>query len=125
VNSARQVQPPPPSQLKKRRGELPPPDGNTSSGTKRFKPSEPGGLVYNWKENAGLLDHIARRRPIQFVDEEDDIVEVEGEFDRAERTETLNAVRDAKPSTVRVNSVSVCCLIMHVRVIVQSYKLYT
>lgn len=105
MNEVRQVQPPPPSQLKKRKGPDPPPPavGNTSS--KRTKTSEPGGLVYNWKENAGLLYHIAKKRPVEFIDDDDDIAQ--GEFDTAEQPDTLKAVRASKPSTVRVNPVSV------------------
>jgi hypothetical protein len=102
VNEVRQV--PPPSQLKKRKApELPPPvDGNTS--TKRIKASEPGGLLPNWKQNAsvGLLEHVAYKHPIEFI-ASDDKDNVEGEFDRSEGMKMLDAVRAAKPSTVRVD----------------------
>jgi hypothetical protein len=62
----------------------------------------------------GLLSHIARKRPIEFVsDNEDDFVEpVEGEFDRSEGSETLDAVRATKPSTVRIDDKLVCVLII-------------
>lgn len=103
MSEARQF--PPPSQSKKRAGPDPPPpvDGNTS--TKRTKVSEPGGLVSNWKKkiNVGPLEHIACKRPIKFIDDEEDNI-VEGEFDRAEEPDTLNAVRASKPSIVRVES---------------------
>lgn len=56
------------------------------------------------------MEHIARKRPIEFADDEDD--PVEGEFDKAEGSDTLNAARDSKPSTVRVNTKSVCILII-------------
>lgn len=120
MNDARQVPPPPPVQLKKRKGpELPPPvDGKTNA--KRHKISEPSGLVYDWKKNAGLLEHIAKRRPIEFVDSEDDLVE--GEFDKAEQPNTLNAVRASKPSIVRVNPVSVRGLIILDPLIVHTYN---
>ena len=108
MNDARQMQPPPPSQIKKRKGPDPPPpvDGNTSS--KRIKTSEPGGLVSNWKENAGLQTRVANKLPAEFDDNEDDFVE--GEFDRPEQPDTLKAVRASKPSTVKVEPVSVSVL---------------
>jgi hypothetical protein len=57
----------------------------------------------------GLLSHIARKRPIEFIDNEDDSAEpVEGEFDRSEGADTLAAVRAAKPSTVRIDDKLVC-----------------
>ena len=105
MNQARQVPPPSESQLKKRKGPDPPPPADGDTSTKRTKISEPGGLVPNWKKSVGLLSHIAKKHPIEFVDDED-VVE-EGEFDRAEGPETLNAVRASKPSTVRIDSKSV------------------
>ena len=39
---------------------------------------------------------------MEFVDEGDEMVE--GEFDKAEGPDTLNAVRASKPSTVRVDT---------------------
>ena len=111
MNEARQV--PPPSQSKKCKDPKPSPpvDGNTSA--KRTKVSEPGGLVSNWKKktDVGLLEHIARKRPIEFLDDEDDLVE--GEFDRAEGPDALNAVRDSKPSTVRIDSKLVSRIIIY------------
>lgn len=102
MNEVRQV-PPTESQSKKRKGPEPPTPvaGNTS--TKRTKASEPGGLVPNWKKktDVGILEHIARKRPIEFIDDEDDLVE--GEFDRSEGQDTLDAVRATKPSTVRID----------------------
>jgi len=69
--------------------------------------SEPGGLVPNWKKtDVGILEHIARKRPIEFIDDKDNLIE--GEFDRSEGQDTLNAVHAAKPSMVRVNNKSVC-----------------
>ena len=76
------------------------------AGAKRVKPSEPGGLVYDWKKNAGLLHCIAKKHPIEFVDD-DDVVEGEGEFDKAEQPGTLDAVRASKPSAVRIHPVLV------------------
>ncbi len=113
VNVVRQV-PPPPSSKKRKAPEPPQPpavDGNTSTSTKR-PTIKPGGLVANWKQNVqvgGLLDNIACKNPVEFVDEGDDLVE--GEFDKAEGPDTLNAVRASKPSTVRVDTKLVCELI--------------
>jgi hypothetical protein len=100
VNNARQVQPLP-FQVKKRKGPdpLPPVNGNTS--TKRTKASEPGGLVRNWKPTLPLSE-IARKHPIQFVKDEDDMEE--GEFDKEEGQASLEAVRACKPSTVRIDA---------------------
>jgi len=108
VNDARQVLPSQPPQLKKRRAPEPSPSVDANTCTKRPKPSEPGGLVPNWrrKTDVGILEHVARKHPIEFVDEEDDLVE--GEFDKAEALETLWAVRASKPSTVRVDKKLVC-----------------
>lgn len=115
MNDARQVPPNPPpsgSQLKKRKepdSDLPPPvDGNAS--TKRTKTSNPGGLVTNWKQSVGLLEHVANKHPIDFFDDED--VTVEGEFDNAEGPDMLNAVRASKPSTVKIESKMVSRMIM-------------
>ena len=109
MNGARQVPPSAPTnpQLKKRKGPELARAINGNSSTKRAKVSQPGGLVPNWKKKAdvGLLQHIARKNPIEFVNDEDNVVE--GEFDRAEGPETLNAVRASKPSTVRIDSKSV------------------
>jgi hypothetical protein len=83
--------------------------------------SEPGGLVSNWKENADLQTSITNKHPVEFVDDEDDFVE--GEFDRAEQQDTLKAVRASKPSTVRVNPVSV--RVLFILYMIGSYKQYT
>ena len=116
MNGARQVPPasagPTESQLKKRKGPEPAPAVDSNPSTKRAKPSQPGGLVPNWKKKAdvGLMQHIARKNPIEFVDDEND--PVEGEFDQCEGQDTLNAVRAAKPSTVRIDSKSVSRIII-------------
>lgn len=109
----------PPSQIKKRKGPEPPPvvavDGNTN---KRTKTSEPGGLVPNWKKNAGIMSSVTHKHPVDseavFIqgDNEDDLVE--GEFDKDESTDTLNTVRASKPSTVRINTKVVHSLIAFV-----------
>lgn len=107
MNEVRQV-PPTESQSKKRKGPEPPTPvaGNTS--TKRTKASEPGGLVPNWKKktDVGLLEHIGCKRPIEFIDNEDDLVE--GQFNRSEGQDTLDAVHATKPSMVRINEADVC-----------------
>lgn len=101
---ARRVLPPPASQLKKRKAVECPAhvDGNTS--TKRTKYSEPGGLIPGWKQSARILPHVANKRPqaVDLVDDDDDFIE--GEFDRGEEPDTLDAVRASKPSTVRIES---------------------
>lgn len=115
MNEARQVLPPQaPTQSQKRKASEPPPPGEANSSTKRVKASEPGGLLPNWKRNASvdILTHIARKNPIQFVDDEDDLPVVEGEFDRSEGTDTLEAVRATKPATVRIDDKLVCVLII-------------
>ena len=56
------------------------------------------------------MEHIAHKRPIEFADDKDD--PVEGEFDKAEGSDTLNAARDSKPSMVRVDTKSVCIIII-------------
>lgn len=107
VNDARQVLPSQPPQLKKRKAPEPSPSVDANTSTKRTKTSEPGGLVPNWRRKAdvGILNHVAHKHSIEFVDEEDI---VEGEFDKAEALETLCAVRASKPSTVRVDKKLVC-----------------
>jgi hypothetical protein len=113
VNEARHV-PAPTSQIVKKRKapERPeqPPLVHDSTSTKRMKASDPGGLVANWRQKTDLLSHIARKNPIEYIDDEDDFIE--GEFDRAERSDVLSAVRASKPSTVRINTTSVRDLIM-------------
>ena len=70
------------------------------------------GLVNNWKKktDVGLLEHIAHKHPIEFIDDDDDMVE--GEFDRSEGQDTLDAVRATKPSTVRIDDKLVRILIL-------------
>ena len=47
---------------------------------------------------------------MEFVNEREELVE--GEFDKAEGPDTLNAVRNSKPSTIRVDMKLVCELII-------------
>jgi len=103
--------------VKKRKGPEPPPsvDGNTS--TKRTKMSEAGGLLHNWEHNVPAPSQIAKKHPIEFFDDDNDFVE--GEFDRSEGPETLNAVRASKPSTVRKDLVLVCDIVIYVRTYLQ------
>jgi hypothetical protein len=93
VNDARKVLPPPPPQSNKRKAPDPPPPVNDNVSTKRTKASEPGGLVTNWKKHVGLLDDIARKNPIEFIDSDD---AVEGEFDKPEDPEVMSAVWASK-----------------------------
>jgi hypothetical protein len=104
VNNTRQVLPPPPSQSKKRKGPEPPPPVEANTSTKRTRTTEPGGLVRNWKRDVSILEHTAHKHVMEFVDDEDDLADPEGEFDRAEGPGMLNAVRASKPSTVRIDS---------------------
>jgi hypothetical protein len=64
----------------------------------------PRGLVHNWIDNVPTLSLIAKKYPIEFIDEENF---VEG-FDRNEDLDTLNAVCTFKPSIVRTDSELVC-----------------
>jgi hypothetical protein len=102
VNDTQQVLPSQPPQLKKHKApELSPlVDANTS--TKHTKTSKSGSLVPNWRQkaNVGILNHIAHKHLIEFVNEEDI---VEGEFDKVKGLETLYAVCASKPFTVRVD----------------------
>jgi hypothetical protein len=115
VINARQVPPPPLPHSKKRKAAEPPPPAEGHTSTKCTKASEPGGLLPNWKKDVGILEHIARKNPIEFVDEEDDLVV--GEFDKPEGLEMLNAVRASKPSAVRIETKSVCDHLIGVGVI--------
>ena len=103
---------PPPSQSKKRKDPEPSPLVNGNTSAKRTKVSEPGGLVSNWKKktDVGLLEHVARKHPIEFIDDDNNMVE--GEFDRSEGQDTLDAVHAAKPSTVRIDDKLVRILIL-------------
>ena len=118
MNEARHV--PPPSQIKKRKGLEPPPpspvDGNS---TKRTKISEPGGLISNWKQNIVIPSSIAHKHRMQPTDNEDDFVE--GEFDKAEGLNMLNAVRISKPSTVRIDTKMVRALITSEQIYLHLY----
>ena len=115
MNGVRQVRPagPTESQVKKRKDPEPALAVDANSSSKRAKVSQPGGLVPNWKKktDVGLLQHIARKHPIEFIDDDNDDL-IEGEFDRSEGQDTLNAVRATKPSTVRINSKLVSCIIV-------------
>ncbi len=106
-----QVPPLPLSQLKKRPNPPPPVDGYTSA--KRIKTSEPGGLVRNWVHNVDALSYVAKKNPIEFIDDDDGFVE--GEFDKGEGSDMLSAVRESKPSSVRISSVSVSDLFISVQ----------
>jgi hypothetical protein len=82
-----------------------PVDGETS--TKRTKTSEPGGLVPNWKQSAGITSHITKKRPIE--SKVDDDIFTDGEFDTPEPLATLEAIRASKPA-VKIDSVLVSIL---------------
>jgi hypothetical protein len=110
----RQVNPPPPPHSSKRKAPDPSP---VDESVKRTKASEPGGLVTNWKKKVdlGILEHIARKNPIEFVSDED---LVEGEFDKPEGSDLLSAVRASKnPGPVvkleykLVSDIKLSCLI--------------
>jgi hypothetical protein len=100
--------------LKRKGPEIPPSDdGTTLASAKRSKTHEPSGLVSNWKQNVQLLSQHARKHPVQFNDDEDDLAE--GEFDQAEGLDTLNAIRASKSSSVRISKPleeTVCDLIV-------------
>jgi hypothetical protein len=88
VNIARQLHPAP--LFSKRKAPLPPPSDEGNTGTKRSKPSEPSGLVPNWKKSAGFLEFTAHKDPVESIDSDDN---AEGEFDKPESPEMLLAVR--------------------------------
>jgi hypothetical protein len=105
VNDARKVPPPPLPQTKKRKAPDPPPPVEVDSSAKRPKVSEPGGLVRNWKKSVGILEHIARKNPIEFIDSDE---VAEGEFDKPEGSDMLSAVRASKKATGFVDHKLVC-----------------
>jgi hypothetical protein len=113
VNDVRHV-PPPPSQKKRKGTELPPQLGGTNP--KRTKVSEPGGLVSNWKQSIGTASHITNKQYIEPTADDDEEDLVEGEFDRAEQPDMLDAVRASKPPSVmgdHSTSVSICNVSYH------------
>jgi hypothetical protein len=57
--------------------------------------------VSNWKQSVGAASHITNKQYIEptFIDDDEDFVE--GEFDRAEQPDMLDAVRASKPPSVK------------------------
>ena len=87
-------QAPPSSQIGKKRKAPELPLSIDDASTRRSKPSEPGGLVPNWKQKTDLVDNIARKNPIESINDED--VFIEGEFNGAEGSDMQSAARAFK-----------------------------